>query len=57
MLYSFTDQQQYSIEDWHFDKLMQNDPYNFENETGILIFKSYHLDFSQFSYFYKPLQK
>ncbi|KAL5238907.1 hypothetical protein ACI65C_006317 [Semiaphis heraclei] len=27
------DQQQYSIEDWHFDKLMQNDPYNFENET------------------------
>ena len=44
MLYSFTDQQQYSVEDWNFDKLMKNDPYNIENETGILIYKSYCLN-------------
>lgn len=35
MLYSFTDQQEYPMEDSSFDKLMQNDQFNIENETGI----------------------
>lgn len=41
MLHLFTDQQKYSIRDcsFDFDKLMENDLYNIDNETGILIYK------------------
>lgn len=46
MSHLFTDQQKYSIGDFgfDFDKLIQNDLYNIDNETGILIYKSYHLN-------------
>jgi len=42
MLHLFTDQQKYSIGDcsFDFDKLMEKDLYNIDNETGILIYKS-----------------